>query len=71
MKINEIKTILRLSKANSFLLRKHLHKNCILKKASKNRMEIIWKKDENIQNEERSIVAVNTWASKINYSSPL
>ena len=31
MKISEIKTILRLSKANNLFLKKHLHKNFIKK----------------------------------------
>ena len=35
MKINEIKTIIRLSTANNLLLRKHLHKNFIKKKSFK------------------------------------
>ena len=41
MKINEIKTILRLSKAKNLLPRKYLHKITFKKKASGNRMEII------------------------------
>lgn len=50
MKINEIKTILRLSKANSSLLRKHLHKKITFKKSIKeqngNNMKERWEYTE-------------------------